>query len=94
MTSINKAVNNPVDGESYPRINTTAIFRYLRINTTAFTHKHYRIYASSPYTVSLSEVTLYLYLYIKPVVSCALMWTTLQVAAQTGLPTTKKEVFR
>ncbi len=76
MTSANQPVYNPVNWESYPRINTPAILGHLRINTPAYTHKHSRLYGYSPYLVRLSAAYLYLYLYIKPVVSCALMWTT------------------
>ena len=47
------SVDNPVISESYPRINTTALKADSRINTTAFTHKHYR------------PLITYMYLYIK-----------------------------
>jgi hypothetical protein len=41
-------VHNPVDRGSYPRINTTALGQVSRINTTAFTNKHYRLPPANP----------------------------------------------
>ena len=60
-----------VDTISYPRINTTAYGLMLRINTTAFTHKHHR-------------PTYYLYVPVikDPVISFTLNVDNLKVNAQ------------
>ena len=63
-------MNNPVNRQSYPRINGTALMDNLRINGTAlmkslringtgFTHKWYRHIASSPMVTWLAEYPLY-----------------------------------
>ena len=58
-------VYNPVNWQSYPRINTHTYLGYLRINTHTFTHKHSQQTGSKLTLARLSRTLLYV-----PVLLC------------------------